>query len=110
MVKIIGGKETKTKTIKPLSHHLILNLKNTVSGDGQSMEFPAVQQNQPEIVGIIFSSSVTASAAATRETSLGEGGFSPCGVQSVNLAISDAFHFGAASNEGSISSSSSPLS
>lgn len=74
------------------------------------MELPAVQQNKPEIVGIIFSSSVTASAAATREASLGEGGFSPWGVQSVNLAISDAFHFGATSNEGSISSSSSPLS
>lgn len=83
------------------------------------MGFPAVQQNKPAVDGI-FSSSVTAAAAlsstasaaaaaATREASLGEGGFSPWGVQSVNLVISDAFHFGATSNEGSSSSSPSPL-
>lgn len=86
----------------------------------KAWSFPAVQQNRPAIDGI-FSSSVTAAAlsstaaaaaaaAPTREASLGDGRFSPWGVQSVSLVISDAFHFGATSNEGSSSSSPSPLS
>lgn len=100
-----------------LPHYLILNLKNTASRDNESMDFSAVQQNRPAIDGI-FSSSVTAAAlsstaaaaaAPTREASLGDGRFSPWGVQSVSLVISDAFHFGATSN-GSSSSSPSPLS
>lgn len=83
------------------------------------MEFPAVQKNKPVIDGIFsfsvtaaasLSSTVSAAAATTTETSVGEGGFSPWGVQSVKLVISDAFHFGATSNEGSSSSSTSPLS
>lgn len=53
--------------------------------------------------------SVSAAGGASREASLRGGGVSPWGVQSVNLVIFDAFHFGSASNEGS-SSSSSPLS
>lgn len=91
-----------------------------VSGDSQSTEFPAVHQNKPAFVGIVSSPSTAppvsstaspaaaaAASAAAGEASLGEGAFFTMGVQSVNLVISVAFHFGAASNEGSSSSSSS---
>lgn len=101
---------------KNISHYLKLNLKKTVSGDSQSTEFPAVHQNKPAFVGIVSSPSTAppvsstaspAAAAAAGEASLGEGAFFTLGVQSVNLVISVAFHFGAASNEDSSSSSSS---
>jgi len=107
----LQGKKNKKNPLTPLN----TKPEKHLFRDSQSVEFPAVQQNKPATDGI-FSSSViaalssTASAAAAGEASLGEGGFSPWGVQSVNLVISDAFHFGATSNEGSSSSSPSPLS
>lgn len=91
-----------------------------VSQDSQNTGFLDVQQNEPGFVCILSfssadvsstaSSAAAVSPAAAGGPSLGEGAFSTLGIQCINLVISVAFHFGAASKEGSSSSSSSPLS
>lgn len=93
-------------------------MKNMVSQDSQNKGFLDVQQNKPAFVCILsFSSAAvsstassaaaaSAAAAAAGGPSLGEGSFSTLGIQCINLVISVTFHFGAASKEGSSSSSS----